>query len=175
MRVEIVSVLIAHQRDRWLINRRLYSSPQLLDAVAVALEIVEEMMHHLMRPLGPNCHLVSANVAELLERRQELWNQSQTHYDTSVIGDVRQASLDELLANELFRVKTEQRAQRLLGLERQCLAETTLEEEKETLKSVAKQNHAGFFDMTHDFIILQEVPKKRVSRLADIWRSCTHR
>lgn len=84
----------------WLTSR-----PQLLHMVAVALEIVEEMMHHLMCTFSPDCNLMGSNVAKLLKRRQKLRDQSQTHYDTTIVGDVCQTSFNELLSNKLFSVK----------------------------------------------------------------------
>lgn len=95
--------------------------------IAVALQVVEEMMHHLVGALGPNRHLMCADVAKLLERSEELGNQPQAHYDTSIVGDVRQTRFDELLSDELLGVEAEQRAERLLCLERQSLAEESLE------------------------------------------------
>lgn len=94
--------------------------------IAVALQVVEEMMHHLVSSFGPNRHLMCAYIAELLERSKELGNQPQAYDDTSVVGNVRQTRFDELFSDELLGVEAEQRAERLLCLERQSLAEESL-------------------------------------------------
>lgn len=80
-------------------------------------------MHHLVRALRPNRHLMRADVAELLERGEKLGDQPQAHDDTSIVGDVGQTRFDELLADEFLGVKAQQGAQRLLRLQRERLAE----------------------------------------------------
>lgn len=89
MRVEPFAVLICHNRQLRLLADRLHASLLLPNLAAVAFQIVEEMMHHLVLLLRPHRHLMRANIAKLLKRCENLRNELQADDHAAIVGDVR--------------------------------------------------------------------------------------
>jgi hypothetical protein len=110
--------------------------------LGVDLQVLEEQLCHVVLPLREHAHLVRVHPTKVVERLDELGQQSEGDCHGLVEGDVVEAAFDELDADKSLHVVAEQ-----IG---QCFFRFI---------------HKAFREL-FDVAVLQQVPQQSVARLA---------